>query len=86
LIEVCTTYAGIAQRWVVVESDKRREADLKQLQKRVEQHEHRQRRGLEQLCKEIFACEAEAIQQFGQTLRYCQITSVSVVKKVHHGK
>jgi transposase len=89
LIEVCTTYAGIAQRWVVVESDKRREADLKQLQKRVEQHEHRQRRGLEQLCKETFACEADALKaiaQFEQTLRYCQLTSVSVVKTVHHGK
>jgi transposase len=89
LIEVCTTYGGIAQRWVVVESDKRREADLKQLNKRVEQQEQRQRRNLEQLCKESFACEADALKaigQFEQTLRYCQLTSVSVVQKVHHGK
>jgi transposase len=89
LIELCTTYAGIAQRWVVVESDKRKDADLKQLQKRVEQQHNRQRRHLEQLCKESFACEADAlkaIQQFEQTLHYCQLTAVSVVKTVHHGK
>jgi transposase len=89
LIEVCTTYAGIAQRWVVVESDKRREADLKQLQKRVEQQQKRQGRHLEKLCKESFACEADAlkaIKAFEQTLHHCQLTPVSVVKKVHHGK
>jgi hypothetical protein len=34
LIEVCTTYAEIPQRWVVVESEKRREADLKALHQR----------------------------------------------------
>ncbi|WP_404783115.1 IS1634 family transposase [Altericista sp. CCNU0014] len=89
LIGVCTTYAGIRQRWVVVESDQRKDADLKQLQKRVEQQEHRQRRHLEQLCKESFACEADAIKAinaFEQTLHYCQLTDVSVLKKVHHGK
>lgn len=89
LIEICTTYAGIRQRWVVVESDKRKDADLKQLQKRVEQQHKRQRRHLEQLCKESFACEADAlksIQAFEQTLHYCQLTAVSVLKTVHHGK
>jgi transposase len=89
LIEVCTTYAGIAQRWVVVESDKRKDADLKQLQKRVEQQHTRQSRHLQQLCKESFSCEADAIkaiQKFEQTLHYCQLTPVSVGQKVHHGK
>lgn len=42
-IEVCVTDAEGAQRWVVVESEKRREADLKALQIRVQQAAQHQR-------------------------------------------
>ena len=89
LIEVCTTYAEIAQRWVVVESDKRREADLKSLEKRVEQDRQRQHRHLEKLSKEAFACEADArkaLKQFEQTLHYCQLTQGCVIQTIHHAK
>jgi transposase len=89
LIEVCTTYAEVAQCWVVVESEKRREVDLKALQKRIKQEEQRQQRQLDQLCKESFACEADALKaakKFEQTLRYCRLNQVSVVTKAHHGK
>jgi transposase len=89
LIEVCTTYAEVPQRWVVVESDNRREADLKQLQKRVKQDEQRQQRRLAQLAQESFACQADAlnaIKKFEQTLHYCCLSQVSVVEQAHHGK
>lgn len=89
LIEVCTSYAKVPQRWVVVESDKRREADLKQLQKRVKQDEQRQQRRLDQLAQAAFACEADAlnaIKQFEQTLHYCCLRQISVVEQAHHGK
>jgi hypothetical protein len=52
-------------------------------ERRVEQQHNRQRRHLEQLCKESFVCEADAlkaIKEFEQTLHYCQLTAVSVVK------
>lgn len=89
LIEVCTTYAEVAQRWVVVESEKRREADLKQLQKRVQQEEQRQQRQLDKLAQESFACEADALKalkKFEQTWRYYRLSQVSVVEQAHHGK
>lgn len=89
LIEVCTSYAEVAQRWVVVESDKRREADLKQLQKRVNQEEQHQHRQLAKLSQESFACEADALKamkKFEQTLRYCRLSQVAVVEQAHHGK
>lgn len=89
LVEVCTTYAEVPQRWVVVESEKRREADLKALQKRVEQEKKHQQRQLGKLCKESFACEADALKaakKFEQPLRYCSLSQVSVVKQAHHGK
>ncbi len=89
LIELCTTYAEVAQRWVVVESDQRREADLKQLQKRVSQDEQRQQRQLEKLCQESFACEADALKamkKFEQSWRYCRLSQVAVVEQAHHSK
>lgn len=88
LIEVCTTYAEVAQRWVIVESEKRREADLKAFQKRVEQEEQRQQRQLDKLAKESFACAADALKamnKFEQTLHYCRLSQVSVVQQAHHG-
>jgi transposase len=89
LIEVCTTYAEVAQRWVIVESEKRREADLKGLQKRANQEEQRQQRQLDKLAKAAFACEADALKamkKLEQTLHYCRLSQVSVVQQAHHGK
>jgi transposase len=89
LIEVCTTDAEIPQRWVVVESEQRREADLKALQKRVTQQQQRQQRQLDQLCKESFACEVDALKatkQFEQTLGYCRLSQVAVVTQAQSGK
>lgn len=89
LTEVCTTYAEIPQRWVVVESDTRREADLKQLQKRVQKEKTTQQRGLNQLGKEAFACEADArnaLKKFERTLHYCSLSQIRVVEQVHYGK
>ncbi|NET61362.1 MAG: IS1634 family transposase, partial [Symploca sp. SIO2E6] len=39
IAEVCSTYAGMPQRWLVVESQSRQQADLKQLDKRVAQQQ-----------------------------------------------
>lgn len=89
LIEVCTTYAEVAQRWVIVESEKRREADLKQLQKQVNQEQQRQQRQLDKLAQESFACEADALKaakKFEQTLRYCRLSPVVVVEQAHYDK
>jgi transposase len=88
LIEVCTTYAEVAQRWVIVESEKRREADLKGLQKRANQEEQRQQRQLDKLAKEAFACETDALKamkKLEQTLHYCRLSQVRVVQQAHHG-
>jgi transposase len=89
LIEVCTTYAKVAQRWVIVESEQRREADLKALQKRVTQQQQRQQRQLDKLCKESFACQADALKamkQFEQGLGYCRLSQVAVLAQAQPGK
>ncbi len=37
-MSVCSTYGGIQQRWLVVESEARKEADLKHLETKIQQH------------------------------------------------
>lgn len=89
LIEVCTRYADIPQRWVIVESEKRRDADLKGLEKRVQQAEQRQQQQLNQLMQQEFACEADAlsaVEKFQKSLRYHRLGSVDVEQRAHHGK
>jgi transposase len=89
LIEVCRIYAEVAQRWVIVESEKRREADLKALQKRVKQEEQQWQPQLKKLSQESFTCEADALKamkKFEQTLHYYRLSQVSVVQQAHHGK
>jgi transposase len=38
IAECCSDYAGVKQRWLVVESEARKSADLKQLETRLAQH------------------------------------------------
>jgi len=62
LAACCSDYAGIRQRWLVIESEKRRESDLKQLKKRLNQQQRQAERELKQLMKQDFACAADAFQ------------------------
>ena len=56
LCTVCNEYAGIKQLWVVVESDERKEADLKALSKRIEKSLSVNIKSLKSLKNKEFAC------------------------------
>jgi len=56
----CHDYAGVQQRWLVVESQARLDADLKQLEKRLAKQLSKAESELRQLCKQEFACEKDA--------------------------
>ncbi|WP_416666053.1 IS1634 family transposase [Egbenema bharatensis] len=74
---------------MIVESEKRRDADLKGIKKRVQQAEQRQQQQLNQLMQQEFACEADAlsaIEKFQKSLRYHRLSSVNVEHRAHHGK
>lgn len=89
LVELCSRYGDIEQRWVLVESEKRREADLKQLEKRITQAMTRQQRQLDHLAKTAFACQSDALKAmatFEQTLSLTRLSAASVVEQVHHAK
>jgi len=87
--EVCSEYGGVRQRWVVVESQARREADERQLEKQVKRLGQQYESGLKQLERKEFACEADArraVEEWGKQLSYYVVREVEVEIRGHYGK
>ena len=84
---VCSEYAGTKQQWVVVESEPRKQADLKTLLKRIEQSLALKEKSLLSLQKKEFACEPDATSaaiDFQKTLKYHSLTELNIVPKPHY--
>jgi transposase len=76
-------YGGIEQRWLVVESQSRREADQDKLQQKLSKSEKEAQKKLKQLCTEKFTCPLAAVevaQRFGQKLKYHNIADIQAVE------
>ncbi len=83
-MSVCSTYAGIKQRWLVVESEARKEADLKRLEKKIPEHWQKANKQLKQLGQKDFACAPDAwaaAQEWNQRLRYHRLDQIEVVPR-----
>lgn len=86
---VCCDYGGVQQRWVVVESQERKTADLQQLDKTLEKATQQAQSQLQQLSRQSFACETDALaalQQFEQTLVWHQLEEMTVTQQSHYEK
>lgn len=84
---VCNQYAGIKQLWVVVESEQRKEADLKALLKRIEKSLAAKSKKIKTLESQEFACEADALRSaadFEKTLKYHLLSDLKIVTKPHY--
>jgi len=84
---VCSEYAEVKQQWVVVESEQRKQADLKTLSKGIEQSFSLNKKSLLSLKKKEFACEPDAVsaaRDFGKTLHYHSLTELNIVAKPHY--
>jgi transposase len=89
MAEVCSTYAGVRQRWLVVQSEPRQQADLQQLDKRIDQAKTQKIKALKELGAHPFACEADAVDAtnaFAKKLKYHTLTDIEVLKKPHYDK
>lgn len=87
LCAICSGYAGIKQRWVVVESEPRRQADLKSLSKRIDLACQDKLKALKRLGDKAFACEADALnaaKEFDKTLNYHSLSQLQIVRKPHY--
>jgi len=79
---ICCWYAGIPQRWLVVESAERKKADLKKLDKKIEKAFQNAEKELNTFKKIDFACEADALltaERWNQELPFHQLTDLAVV-------
>jgi transposase len=89
IAEVCSTYAGVRQRWLVVQNPSRQQADLQQLDKRIAQGKTQKIKALKELGAHPFACEADAVDAangFAKKLKYHTLTDIEVQLKPHYDK
>ena len=86
---VCSTYAGIKQQWVVVESLQRMEADLKTAAKKIEKALNEKEKALKSLTNKSFACEAHALSavtEFEKTLKFHNLSELQIVSQPHYSR
>ena len=86
---VCSTYAGIKQRWLVVESITRKEADLKHLEQKIQQHLEEAQKQLAHLGQHDYACVPDAMaaaEEWNKKLRYHRLSQIEVVLHPYYSK
>lgn len=90
LIAECGSYyGGIKQRWIIVESEKRKQSDLEQIEKRLAKKLVQAQRRLKQLSLQKFACEPDAqqaVQRLQKKLQFYQLDDVQLIPHFSHGK
>lgn len=84
-----SVYAGVQQRWLVVESHNRKEADLKQLERKITKASEIAQKRLKLLSKQQFSCvpDAEkAASELEKELRYHCLSSREIVNVPLRGR
>lgn len=86
---VCSTYGSIKQRWLVVESAARKEADLQHLEQKIKHHGDKAQKQLAHLSQQDYACEPDALasaEQWNKKLRYHHLSQIEVVAYPYYSK
>ena len=94
LVSRTVNYAGIGQRWLVVQSQERRESDLGKLSQKITKAQSKAVQDSKKLSAEKFACEGDAIKGLSKLFKqfkYHQInqskvTQIKSKKKDSSGK
>lgn len=84
-----SNYGGVEQRWLIVESQARKIADLEQLEKRVKKSTTTAQKKLQKLVSEVFACRQDAIEaakQLSKQLKYHSLINLQFLKLNSPGK
>ena len=79
--EVESNYGGIKQRWLLVESQKRKESDKRKLLSKIEKENEKATKHLNSLIKQKFTSSegaTEIANQFSHSLKYHQITEIKI--------
>lgn len=81
--ERTSSYGGIEQRWLVVESQARRQADIYRLEQKLDKAEKEANKKLQKLCTQKFDephGAIESAEQFNQKLKYHKLTDIQAVE------
>lgn len=84
IAERTSEYGEVEQRWLVIESELRKQASIKQIDKQVNKQEERAKVSLRKLSRQKFACKADAetaIKKLSDTWQYHQITEIECPEK-----
>ncbi len=82
-----STYGGVAQRWLLVESQPRRPQAQRTVNKRWLKHSEKEVKAFQKLGRREFACEADArhaLETFEQRLTYTQVQTATIVATSHY--
>ena len=89
LLSVNSAYAGVNQRWFIVQSEPRRKADLEKLARDIEKEKKSKEKEFSQSYKKGFACEADAlaaVNQFASKLKFHEIVATEIVAKPFYSR
>ncbi len=89
MAQVCTNYAGVPQRWFVIESKSRLQSDLKQWHKTLATAQRRAQTQWQKICSVSFACEADALQaaeRLANQWSWHRLESLAVDPRKHYAK
>lgn len=83
----CCDYGGVHQRWLIIESEKRLNSDLKQLERRLTKQLKIATSELKSLMKQDFACVADAKQaadKLSRNWKYHSLESIEIQTHAHY--
>ena len=83
-VETQVTYAGVEQRWLVVQSHLRRKSDLRKLSQNIEKSLKSAEAKLKTLSQERFACSADAMKalsKISKQFKHHQVENIEITEK-----
>ena len=84
LLSVDSEYAGVQQRWFIVQSELRRAADLKKLDRDIAKEQEKKLKEFTQINRKGFACEADAlaaVDKFKSKLKFHEVKETQIIAK-----
>lgn len=82
-------YASVKQRWLIVQSEARKQSDLRQLEKRVKKSEVNATSQLKKLQREEFNCYEDAMKaasKLSKKFKYYNLNNIHIDEKMLSGK
>jgi transposase len=87
IAELTSQYAGISQRWFIIESAERKKSDFTKIEKQVKETRSKAEQQLKKIGKEEFACEADALSaatKLSRELVLHELSGIRIVERQHY--